>query len=341
VKLTWRPLDVRLKQTFTISSQSLDVRRNVLVELEAGGVLGRGEAEPTAYYDESQASALAALEAFDPTPLGKVERDVPVDDIVAECSEQLSHANMSVVAALDAALWDVRGKQLGRPAWQMLGAPNACRVPTSFTLGMADPDTMARGAEAARGRYQILKIKVGGEDDIACLTAIRAATDLPIRVDANAAWTADEAMDRIAEMMAFGIELVEQPCARDDIAGLRRVTAAAGVPVIADESCHVADDVAALVGAVDGVNVKLVKSGGLGEAKRIVERAREQGMKLMVGCMTSSSLAVTAAAHVAGWMDFVDLDGNLLLADDPFRGGAVEDGVVQIPAEPGLGVEPR
>ena len=337
MKLSWQPLDVKLKRTFTISRQSMDVRHNVLVTLEAGGITGLGEAEPTAYYDETAESAVAALERFDPAPLAKVEQDVPVADIVAECAAQLPGA-MSVVAALDAALWDIRGKQLGEPVWKMLGAPNVCTVPTSYTIGMADPDTMARDAEEVGDRYKVLKIKVGADEDIACLTAIREVTALPIRVDANAAWTADEAIDRIAGMMEFDIELVEQPCAREDIDGLRRVHEAAAVPIIADESCHTAGDVGALAGAVDGVNIKLVKSGGLCEAKRIVARAREHDLKLMIGCMTSSSLAITAGAHIAGWMDFVDLDGNLLLADDPFRGATVEGGVIQIPNAPGLGV---
>ena len=337
MKLTWRPLDLKLRRTFAISHGATDVRHNVLVSLDADGVIGLGEAEPTAYYGETAETAIAALERFDPAPLDAVARGVPVGEIVAQCAPRLD-GSASVLAALDAALWDVRGKQLGKPVWELLGAPPASHVPTSYTIGFGDPDTMAREAEAATA-FKRLKIKVGAENDLACLAAIREVTDVPIRVDANAAWAAGEAVQRIAEMMGFGIELVEQPCGRDDIAGLRRVREAAAVPIIADESCHTADDVDALAGAVDGVNIKLVKSGGLCEAARIVARAKERGLKLMVGCMTSSSLAITAAAHIAGWMDFVDLDGNLLLASDPFRGAAVENGVVQIPAAPGLGVE--
>jgi L-alanine-DL-glutamate epimerase-like enolase superfamily enzyme len=340
VKLTWRPLDVRLRRTFTISRESTDVRHNVLVELEAGGCVGRGEAEPTPFYGETAASALAALEELDPTALAGVETGAPVARIVAACAAQLPAAP-SVVAALDAALWDVRGQHLGRPVWELLGAPGACGFPTSYTIGIAEPAAMARVAEEVCGQYRVLKIKVGVAGDLAALEAIRSVTDCPIRVDANAAWTAPEAIDRIGQMAEFGIEMVEQPCAREDLDGLQQVTKVVDVPVIADESCHVAEDVDRLAGAVDGVNIKLTKSGGLCEAQRIVERARARGMKLMVGCMTSSSLAITAAAHVAGWADFVDLDGNLLLAEDPFRGADVVDGVVQIPARPGLGVEPR
>jgi len=336
VKLTWRPLDLTLRRTFAISHGAIDVRRNVLVRLEAGGTVGLGEAEPTSYYGETAASAVAALERFDPAPIEAITSDASVANIVAACGPQLE-GDISVLAALDAALWDIRGKQIGEPVWKLLGAPGASNVPTSYTIAMGDPDTMAREAEAA-GAFRRLKIKVGSDNDIACLAAIRDVTDAPIRVDANAAWTAGEAVDRIGEMMQFGIELVEQPCAREDIAGLRRVREASAVPVIADESCHTAADVDALAGAVDGVNIKLVKSGGLCEAARIVARARERGLKLMAGCMTSSSLAVTAAAHIAGWMDFIDLDGNLLIENDPFRGARVENGVVQIPASPGLGV---
>jgi L-alanine-DL-glutamate epimerase-like enolase superfamily enzyme len=338
VKLTWRPLPLPLRQTFTIAHRSIDARQNVLVELEAGGIVGRGEAEPTPYYDETAETALAALKAFDPAPLAGIEGGQPVAEIVIACAGQLGR-NMSVLAALDAALWDIRGKQLGRPVWNLLGAPPRCRVPTSYTIGMADPDTMAREAERVRDTYRILKIKVGGESDVACLRAIRSVTDLPVRVDANAAWTGPEAVERIAELSEFGLELIEQPCPRADLDGLGRAAGSTELPVIADESCHTAADVDRLAGVVDGVNIKLTKSGGLCEAARIVERAKTHGLKLMIGCMTSSSLAVTAAAHVAGWMDFIDLDGNLLLAEDPFRGATVQGGMIRIPDAPGLGVE--
>ncbi len=337
MKLTWRPLDLKLRRMFAISHGAIDVRHNVLVRIDAGGITGLGEAEPTAYYNETAESAIAALERCDPTPLEGISKGVGVPEIVAECASQLQ-GSISVLAALDAALWDIRGKQLGEPVWKLLDAPGVSRKPTSYTIAFGDPDTMAREAETAHG-FRRLKIKVGTDRDIACLAAIREVSDVPIRVDANAAWTADEAIDRIGEMMAFGIELIEQPCAREDIDGLRRVRDAATVPIIADESCHTADDVAALTGAVDGVNIKLVKSGGLCEAKRIVASAKEHGLMLMAGCMTSSSLAITAASHIAGWMDFVDLDGNWLLERDPFRGASLENGVVQPPATPGLGVE--
>ncbi len=337
MKLTWRRLDLPLARPFTISRATIDVNHNVLVEIEADGVVGRGEAEPTAFYDETPDSAVAALEGFDPAPLAGIETDTPVEEIVAECADRLAGAQ-SVLAALDAALWDIRGKQSGEPVWRLLGAPAECRVPTSYTIGIAEPDAMAEIAAQVADRYRILKIKVGGERDLECLAAIRQATDLPIRVDANAAWTGEEAVRNIEAMAPFAIELVEQPCAREDLDGLRRAREASPVPVIADESCHTADDVDRLAGVVDGVNIKLVKSGGLCEAVRIVQKAQELGLMLMVGCMTSSSLAITTAAHIAGWMDFIDLDGNLLLADDPFAGATVEEGTLRIPNAPGLGV---
>lgn len=337
MKLTWRQIDLRLRRTFKIAHGATDVRHNIVVEIEAGDTNGLGEAEPTNYYNETAETAAAALAAFDPAPLAMIEQDVPVDLIVAECAQRLGK-NISVVAALDAALWDIRGKQLGKPVWTLLGAPGTCKAPTSYTIGMADPDTMARAAEEVKDRFRVLKIKVGGEHDIACLRAIRSVTPMPVRVDANAAWTADEALDNLGRLREFGIELIEQPCARWDIDGLRRVRASSMIPVIADESCHTVDDVEALAGVVDGINIKLVKSGGLCEARRMAVRAGELGLKRMVGCMTSSSLAITAAAQVAGWCDYVDLDGNLLLLDDPFRGAGIDQGCVTIPDKPGLGV---
>ena len=337
MRLTWRPLDLTLEEPFTISRSSIAVRHNVLVEIEVGGVAGRGEAEPTPYYGETAGTALTALERFDPAPLEGIGRDDSIEEIVSACAEQL-RGHVSVLAALDAALWDVRGRQLGRPVWALLGAPGTCRVPTSYTIAIADPDAMARRAERAARSYKVLKVKVGTDDDAARLRAIREVTALPIRLDANAAWRADEARERVGQLAEFGIELVEQPCAREDIEGLARVREASPVPILADESCHTAADIPRLASAVDGVNVKLVKSGGLCEGARVVAAAGEHGMKVMIGCMTSSSLAITAAAHLAGRADFVDLDGNLLLAEDPFRGALVEDGVIQIPQSPGLGV---
>ena len=342
MQLTWRPIDLRLRKPFKIAGQAAtEVRHNVAVSLDAGQYVGLGEAEPTGYYGENAETAMTALEQFDTAALDGFERGEPVEKMSDACAEQLAPKHMSVLSAIDCALWDLAGKRAGQPVWRLLGMPPKCAVPTSFTLGMAEPDEMAHDAATASATYKILKIKVGSENDIAVLEAIRRVTNVPLRVDANSAWTANDAIERIRDIAAFGIELVEQPCARQDIDGLRRVREKSPVPIIADESCHTARDVDTLAGAVDGVNIKLVKSGGLSEAVRIIRRARELGLRLMVGCMTSSSLAITAASHICGAMEFVDLDGNLLLADDPYMGATVRDGVIEIPSVPGLGATSR
>lgn len=342
MRLTWHPIDLPLSKPFKIAGQAAtEVRHNVIVSLESGELVGMGEAEPTGYYGESAQTAIGALDDFDVSALDGFERGESVEKITAACAEQLVPKHMSVLSAIDCALWDLAGKRANQPVWGLLGMPPACTVPTSFTLGMAAPDEMARDAAVAARKYKILKIKVGSENDIAVLEAIRRVTDIPLRVDANSAWNADEAIERIHAIAVFNVELVEQPCARHDIDGLRRVRDKSPVPIIADESCHTARDVDTLAGAVDGVNIKLVKSGGLSEAVRIIRRANDLGLRLMVGCMTSSSLAITAASHIYGAMEFVDLDGNLLLADDPYAGATLRDGAIDIPSEPGLGVTAR
>jgi L-alanine-DL-glutamate epimerase-like enolase superfamily enzyme len=243
-------------------------------------------------------------------------------------------------AAIDMALRDLAGKRLGIPLYELLGLDPRDAPPTSFTIGMDRPEVMAERVAAA-AEFEILKIKLGGDEDRAILEAVRSSTDRPIRVDANEGWTLDDARSRLEWLAEMGVELVEQPLPAEQLAETRALRRLSPVPLFADESVHRAADIPRLAEAFDGINIKLMKCGGLGEALRMIAVARAHGMRIMLGCMVESSLAVTAAAHLSPLVDHADLDGNLLVANDPFVGVRVEAGRLVLPEAPGLGVRPR
>jgi L-Ala-D/L-Glu epimerase len=231
------------------------------------------------------------------------------------------------------------GKKLGMPVWRLWGLDPAAAPRSSFTIGIDSPEVMREKVREAAG-YGILKIKVGTPRDREVLQMIRdLAPEKTLRVDANTAWTAKEAISRIPMLEEFGVEFVEQPLHPDDLEGLRLVRKRSRLPIIADESCKTAADVAKLVGAVDGVNIKLAKCGSLREAIRIVHAARAHGMSVMIGCMIESTLGIAAAVQITPLVDYADLDGAALLADDPFYGPGLEsDGRLRFSDDPGLGV---
>jgi L-alanine-DL-glutamate epimerase-like enolase superfamily enzyme len=243
-------------------------------------------------------------------------------------------------AAVDMALYDLLASEMGVPLWRLLGLdPNRTPV-TSFTIGLADLDVMMRKVEEASD-FPLLKVKLNTDADVHVIEAIRAKTTQRIRVDANCAWTPEEAVGVIKKLEGLGVEMIEQPVAREDLEGLKYVRENVDVPVFADESVMVASDVPRLAGVVDGINIKLMKCGGISEALRMIHTARAVGLKIMIGCMIESSIAITAAAHMTPLVDAADLDGNLLLREDPFKGVRVEKGKLVLPVGPGLGVRRR
>ncbi|TMM14563.1 MAG: dipeptide epimerase [Actinobacteria bacterium] len=238
-------------------------------------------------------------------------------------------------AALDAALYDLQGKLSGLPVWRLLGLRRA-GPPTSWTIWLGDPDDMARRAEKVAGRFRRLKLKLGGGDglDVERVRAVRSVTELPLQCDVNEAWTIDEALDALPQI---DVEYCEQPLRAGDPGGAE-LKRRSPVPVYVDEDCHTLADVAACAERAHGINVKLAKSGGIREAVRMVHAARALGLGCMLGCMVESGLGIAAGAHVASLFDHVDLDGNILIAHDPWPGVHFVDGV-QLPSdEPGLGV---
>ena len=323
-----RIVGLELAETFTISRSSQDLAEVVEVEIRHAGSSGFGEAAPIDRYEQTAASALAWIEAVslgdDPWALDEIADSLPPGEPAAR-------------AALDAALHDLQGKLAGIPVYQLLGL-RRCGPPTSWTVWLGDPDEMARRAEAAAGRgFRRLKLKLGGSDglDLARVQAVRAATDLPLQADVNEYWTLDEALELLPQMP---LEYCEQPLPAGDPGGpeLKRRSP---VRIYVDEDCHTLADVVPCAERAHGINLKLAKSGGIREAVRMTHAARALGLEVMLGCMVESGLGIAAAAHMASLCDHVDLDGNLLLAHDPWPGVIFANGVQRPSDRTGLGVD--
>ncbi|MEO7002418.1 MAG: dipeptide epimerase [Ktedonobacterales bacterium] len=336
MELTAQALELKLTEPFRIARSVQYYAHNVLTQIEVDGIVGVGEAAPSGYYGEKRESVLMALSYFtdhlgdDPTL---------IEDVMAGL-DRVMQGNAAAKAAIDMALYDIVGKRLGVPVYQLLGL-NPGRAPhTSFTIGMDTPIEMAKRALVARD-YPILKIKLGGKHDLDIIKAIRDVTNAVIRVDANAAWTPKEAIRSINALEPYDIEFVEQPLPPKDLAGLRLVRENVSLPIIVDESCVTLEDIPLIIGCADGINIKLMKCGGIHHALKMIHAARAHHLRVMLGCMIESSLAITAAAHLSPLVDYADLDGMLLVDDDPFDGVQVKDGKLMLPDRPGLGVRRR
>jgi L-Ala-D/L-Glu epimerase len=340
MRLEFQTLELRTREPFHIARHSdPHGRRDVWVRvIDDDGVEGWGEAPATPYYGETAETVAAVLPQYasilerekDPMALERIERDLAV----------AVGRNPAARVAVSAALHDLAGKRLGAPVWKTWGLDPADAPLSSFTLGMAGPDETREKARRNAHR-PVLKIKVGGDDDEARLRAIRdEAPDAVVYVDANTAWTAKQALRAMPMLQELGVAFVEQPLHPHDRDGMRLLHRRAPLPIVADESCETAADIPGLVGAADGINIKLAKCGSLREAVRMVHVARAHGLIVMLGCMLESTLGMAAAIQLAPLVDYLDLDGALLLAEDPFTGpGMEEDGRMRFNSEPGLGVE--
>lgn len=339
MKATVRTIDVHLEVPFAISRAVRTEKRLILVELDEDGRVSRGEASPDPYFgdtpDSLERDVRAALDLIpeDPSDLATLR---------ARLEERFPQGG-AAACALDILGHDRAAQHAGVPLRTFLGLAPAEAPPTSFTIGIADVGLMAEraGAAAERG-FKVLKVKLGTGDDVAVLRAIRSRFQGTIRVDPNAAWSADEAPGRISRIEPFGIEFVEQPVDPRDLDGLRRVREASSLPIVADEAAVRASDLEALAGACDGINVKLQKCGGIAEARQMIEKAHRLGLKVMLGCRAAeTSVGIAAAAHLAPAVEWADLDGNLLITDDPFIAVPVENGRFVFSERPGLGAVPR
>jgi len=328
---------VHTTHPFVIARGGATEHRLIRVRLiDDDGVEGWGEAAPNRFYGETADTALGALARLKPI----VEAADPwaIEDTEAELNRALRF-NGSVKSAISAALHDLAGKKLGVPVYKLWGLDPARAPFSSFTIAIAASDAELRERIGQAAEYPVLKIKLGTDRDERIIRTVRdAAPDKILRVDANAAWNPKHALWMIEILRELGVEYVEQPLPPHDVDGLRFVRERSPLPVIADESCVVASDIPRLVGAVDGINIKLSKCGSLREALRMIATARAHGMLVMAGCMIETSLGITAAAHFAPLLDFADFDGAALLADDPYVGATIAGGRIQIPSGPGLGV---
>jgi L-alanine-DL-glutamate epimerase-like enolase superfamily enzyme len=331
-----RIVRLQLAETFVIARETTDFADVLHVAVTHEGSAGYGEAAPVERYGESVQSALefveehSALVGDDPFALEDVGERLGATD-----------GEQAAKAALDAALHDLQGKLLGVPAFKLLGLPRI-GPPTSWTIWLGDPDDMARRAEQASSTFRRLKLKLGGGDglDVERVRAVRGATDLPLMVDVNEWWSLDEALEALPQLGELGVEYCEQPLKAGDEGG-RMLKERSPIPIYVDEDCHTLADVGSCAEIAHGINIKLAKSGGIREAIRMTHAARALRMGVMLGCMLESGLGIAAGCCVAPLCDHIDLDGNLLLREDPCPGIEFADGV-QIPSlAPGLGVSPR
>jgi L-alanine-DL-glutamate epimerase-like enolase superfamily enzyme len=327
LQLRARAVTITLAETFVIARSVEDAAAVVEVEVSHGDLAGFGEAAPIARYDESTESALAWLQLVE---LG--------DDpwALEEISARLPPGEQAARAAVDAALHDLQGKLVGLPVHRLLGLARL-GPPTSWTVWLGDPDEMARRAEKAAARgFRRLKLKLGGRDglDLERVRAVASVTDLPLQADVNEYWSLDEALELLTQMR---LEYCEQTLPAGD-AGGPELKRRSPMPIYLDEDCHTLADVAFCAERAHGITIKLAKSGGIREAVRMAHAARALGLGVMLGCMVESGLGISAGAQIASLCDHVDLDGNLLLAHDPWPGVEFTGGVQVPSAAPGLGV---
>jgi L-alanine-DL-glutamate epimerase-like enolase superfamily enzyme len=330
VNITGRIARLELAETFVIARDSTDVAEVVQVEIRHGDVSGYGEGAPIDRYEETAESALAYVEEHaealgdDPFALDEIE-------------SRLAPREWAARAAIDAALHDLQGKLLDVPVWRLLGLRRE-GPPTSWTIWLGDPDDMANRAVKAVD-FTRLKLKLGARDglDVDRVRAVREVTHAPLQVDVNEYWSYDEALDALPQLAALGVEYCEQPLPAGDSDG-PKLKAASPIPIYVDEDCHRLADVAACAERAHGINIKLAKSGGIREAVRMAHAARALGLGVMLGCMVESGLGISAAAQIASLCNHVDLDGNLLIAEDPWPGIDFSQGVQWPSEEAGLGV---
>ena len=333
--LKFFPYELELTHTFTVASYSRKTTPDVQVEIEYEGVTGYGEASMPPYLGQSVASVTAFLEKVD---LSQFTDPFQLEDILAYV-DSLSEGDSAAKAAVDIALHDLVGKLMGQPWYRIWGLDPAKAPSTTYTIGIDTADVVREKTLEAAGRFNILKVKVGLDTDEEMIRTIRSVTGVPLAVDANQGWKdRSKALDEILWLAEQGIVMVEQPMPVTQLDDIAWLTERSPLPIFADESIQRLKDIPGLVGAFSGINIKLMKCTGMREAWKMVSTARALGMKVMVGCMTETSCAVSAAAQLSPAVDFADLDGNLLISNDRFSGVRVVDGKLTLPADPGIGV---
>ena len=324
-----------LEDTWTISRNSSDYKDNVFVKIEMEGITGLGEAAPNVRYGEDHQKTTDRIngvkDLFEETDMWHYV-DLK-DKIFAEITDQ-----NCARCALDIAIMDWVGKKLNAPLYKIWGLDKSKTPRTSYSIGIDTIEVIKKKVRAAE-KYPLLKIKVGKDNDEEIIEAVRSITDKPIRVDANEGWKSKElALEKIKWLQSMGIEFIEQPMPSEMIEETRWLRDRIDIPIVADEAVKTAADIPKLAEAYDGINIKLMKAGGPQEAMRMIYLAKSMNMQIMLGCMIESAVAISAAAHLSPLVDWADLDGNLLLREDPYQGVGVEKGKLILNDKPGLGI---
>ena len=337
MKLSWAPYELQLRHTFTVASYSRTTTPDVQVRIDYDGFTGYGEASMPPYLGQTVESVCAFLEKVD---LGRFSDPFQLEDILSYV-DSLSPGDTAAKAAVDIALHDLVGKLLGQPWYRLWGLDPAKAPDTTFTIGIDTADVVREKTRECADKFNILKVKVGLENDEEMIRTIREVTDLPLAVDANQGWKdREKALDEIFWLAEQGVVMVEQPMAKERLEDNAWITERSPLPIFADESIQRLADIPAIKGAYSGINIKLMKCTGMREAWKMLTYARAEGMRVMVGCMTETSCAVSAAAQLSPAVDFADLDGNLLISNDLFDGVKVVGGRLSLPDRPGIGLLP-
>ena len=335
MKMTFFPYELQLKHVFTVASYSRKTTPDVQVEIEYDGLTGYGEASMPPYLGETIDSVMAFLQKVD---LEQFNDPTQLDDILTYV-DGVAPGNTAAKAAVDIALHDLTGKMLNAPWYKIWGLNKEKTPSTTFTIGIDTPDVVRAKTEEVAGQFNILKVKVGLDNDKEMIKTIRSVSSLPIAVDANQGWKdREKALDMIHWLHDQGVVMVEQPMPKTQLDDIAWVTQHSPLPTFADESLQRLSDVLPLKGAFTGINIKLMKCTGMREAWKMLNMARSLDMKVMIGCMTETSCAVSAAAQLSPIVDFADLDGNLLISNDRFNGMNVVDGKITLNDNPGVGV---
>lgn len=336
IKLTFEPYELQLRHVFTVSSYSRKTTPGVQVRVEYEGFVGYGEASMPPYLGQTVDSVTAFLGKVD---LSQFNDPFQLETILAYV-DSLSPGDSAAKAAVDIALHDLVGKLMGLPWWRIWGLDAANCPSTTFTIGIDTPDVVRQKTRECADRFNILKVKVGLDNDKEMIRTIRQVTDLPLSVDANQGWKdREQALDEIFWLKENGVVMVEQPMAVSRVDDNAWITERSPLPIFADEAIQRLADVPSVKGAYHGINIKLMKCTGMREAWKMINYARAEGMKVMIGCMTETSCAVSAAAQLSPAVDFADLDGNLLITNDLFEGVKVVDGRITLSDLPGIGLK--
>ena len=335
MKISYKKYSLELKHQFTIAYSSRKTTPVVLIKIEHNGFTGYGEASLPPYLQETQNSVIDFLRE---TGKKKIDDISNLSIIIKEINE-IAPNNTAAKAAIDIALHDLTGKINHQPCYKYLNISKSILPYTSFTIGIDEPAIMKKKISEAE-QFKILKVKLGTEQDEEIIKLIREETDKPLYVDINQGWKdLRYAVNMSNWLHQQNVLLIEQPFNKNDLESSARLTEKSPIPIIADESMQRLGDIEKIKNSFTGINIKLMKCTGMDEADKIIKVARQHGLKIMLGCMTETSCAISAAVQFASLVDYADLDGNLLITNDPFKGKTIEEGILQTSDKDGLGIE--